>query len=487
MRSLRQKIILGYAVFAVLLIGLFVLYFLESRLIEKQIRAGSSIAEFFDVALEIRRFEKNYFLYRQRGDLRENMKYVERARQLLDDNGEAFKNLASPSRLNDLRRALIGYADAMSSHARSSGELDAQVIRNLGLGIVNTAQSLADAERAMLQANLERQRAFLLITLLGLLVLLAISGAVVSSSIVRPLKKMEQRMEMVAAGNKSRLALPTKDREISALVRAFNHVLDEISLRQQQQLIQSDRLASLGRLISGVAHEVNNPLSNISSSAQILIEDGETSGPEWRRAMLRQIDDETVRAQRIVRSLLDYARERKFARRPVPLKATIKETLLFLRNETPAKVSIHIDIPDDLTLSADKPRLQQVFLNLLKNAVEVLEGVGEIRIGAVARHADDPTAPNCLRGQAGRFPNPEVVDIDVRDNGQGIPADVLAHIFDPFYTTKEASRGSGLGLFIVREIVEEHGGCIAAESEPGRYTVFHIRLPQYAPNTTETT
>lgn len=191
MRSLRQKIILGYAVFAILLIGLFVLYFLESRLIEKQIRAGSSIAEFFDVALEIRRFEKNYFLYRQAGDLRENMKYVERARQLLDDNGEAFKNLAAPTRLSDLRHALIGYANAMSSHARSSGELDAQIIRNLGLGIVNTAQNLADAERAMLQANLKRQRAFLLITLLGLLVLLAVSGAVVSSSIVRPLKKME--------------------------------------------------------------------------------------------------------------------------------------------------------------------------------------------------------------------------------------------------------------------------------------------------------
>ncbi|MDD4879995.1 MAG: ATP-binding protein [Gallionellaceae bacterium] len=480
MSSLRQKVILGYSAFAILLIGLSVLYFLESRLIEKQIKAGAGISEFFDVALEIRRFEKNYFLYHQPGDLAENRDYVELAKRLLDDNRATFEQLAPASRLAELRRSLDVYAGHMSRYADTHDTRDARELRELGLGIVNIAQSLAATERSALQKRFEQQRTVLLFTLAGLLGLLALAAAVVSSGIVRPLHAVEQRMELIAAGNKSRLTLAPKDREIATLVRAFNHVLDEISLRQQQQLIQADRLASLGRLISGVAHEVNNPLSNISSSAQILLEDGESSGPEWRHEMLTQIDDETVRAQRIVRALLDYAREREFNRRPVLLKATIEETLLFLRNGLPPGVSIHIDIADDLSLSADKPRLQQVFLNLLKNAVEALDGAGEIRIGATLRRADDPASAQCFRAQNDRFPASEVVDIDIRDTGPGIPADILARIFDPFYTTKEASHGSGLGLFIVREIIEEHGGCIAAESEPGRLTVFHIRLPQQA-------
>lgn len=480
MSSLRQKVALGYSAFAILLIGLSVLYFLESRLIEKQIQAGAGISEFFDVALEIRRFEKNYFLYHQPGDLRENQDYVARAKRLLDENRETFEKLAPASRLTDLRHTLDRYAGHMSGYADTHDVRDARYLRELGLGIVNTAQGLAATERKALQDRFKQQRTILLYTLAGLLGLLALAAAVVSSGIVRPLHEVERRMEMIAAGNKSRLNLAPKDREIATLVRAFNHVLDEISLRQQQQLIQADRLASLGRLISGVAHEVNNPLSNISSSAQILLEDGEASGPEWRLEMLTQIDEETVRAQRIVRALLDYAREREFNRQPVLLKAAIEETLLFLRNGIPPAVSIHIDIADDLTLSADKPRLQQVLLNLLKNAVEAMDDTGEIRVDATLRRADDPHSAPCFQGQKDRFPATEVVDIDIRDSGQGIPADILAHIFDPFYTTKEASHGSGLGLFIVREIIEEHGGCISAESEPGRHTVFHIRLPRHA-------
>lgn len=480
MSSLRQKTILGYSAFAILLIGLSVLYFLESRLIEKQIEAGATIAEFFDVALEIRRFEKNYLLYHQPADLEENTAYVEHAGRLLDGNRDAFGKLAAATRLDELRASLDLYAAAMARFAADHDGQAAQTLRQLGLGIVNTAQELAAGERSELQKRFEQKRTLMLITLACLTGLLGLAAGIVSSGIVRPLHEMEQSMEAVAAGSKSRLTLTPKDREIDALVRAFNHVLDEVNLRQQQQLIQADRLASLGRLISGVAHEVNNPLSNISTSAQILLEDGEASGPEWRHDMLTQIDDETVRAQRIVRSLLDYAREREFRRRPVALKATVEETLLFLRNDAPPEVTIAIDVADDLTLSADKPRLQQVFLNLIKNAIEALEGRGEIRIHAVARRADDPASPACFQGQTSRFPTADVVDIEVEDTGPGIPADILARVFDPFYTTKEASHGSGLGLFIVREIVEEHGGLIAAESGSGRPTVFHIRLPQQA-------
>lgn len=459
MPSLRQKIVLGYSAFAVLLVGMSIRSLVELRQIEQLIDAGGQIAEFFDVALEIRRFEKNYFLYHQPQDLRENAIYLTRARQLLDQNLAAFIELAPRARVESLRKQIDRYAAQMRSIDQS--RLDAataQTIRSLGLDIVNTAQTLANAERGILRQRLDQHRHALLFTLTVLLVLLTIASFLVSRSIVRPLKAVEDSMEAIAAGNIDALQLATNDREIVSLVRASNHMLEELRLRQQQQLVQADRLASLGRLISGVAHEINNPLSNISSSAQILLEEEAPADSQWQRKILSQIDNETTRAQRIVRSLLDYARKRDFQLSAIPLKAVMEETLRFFRNDIQAQVHIQLDIPAALQVRGDKPRLQQVFLNILKNAVDALEGEGEVSIVAT-QHNDGTT------------------QIVFRDNGPGILPDVLPHIFEPFYSTKAANLGSGMGLFIVHEIIEEHGGAIHAQGSSGNGATFIIRLP----------
>lgn len=460
MSSLRQKITLGYTAFAVLLVGLSLRSLVELHQIEQQIKAGGRIAEFFDVALELRRFEKNFFLYHQLQDVRENAVYVARARQLLAENRATFVELASAVRVVALRNQIDRYAAQMSAYVQNPRDVAAgRSIRALGLDIVNTAQTLASAERGVLQVRLEQHRRALLFTLAGLLVLLTAAAFLVSRSMVRPLKEMEDSMEAIAAGSTDKLVLAAGHREMASLVRASNHMLDELRLRQQQQLIQAERLASLGRLISGVAHEINNPLSNISSSAQILLEEGATADPLWQHEILSQIDGETARAQRIVRSLLDYAHKRDFQQSAIPLHAMMEESLRFFRNEIPAQLAIRLDIPESLQVMGDKPRLQQVFLNLLKNAVDALQGAGEISISATSSDAG--------------------VEIIFQDSGPGIPSEVLPHIFEPFYSTKEASQGSGMGLFIVREIIEEHHGAIRAESTPGKGTQFYIRLPGY--------
>lgn len=458
MSSLRQKISLGYTAFAVLLVGLSVRSLVELHQIEQQIKTGGRIAEFFDVALEIRRFEKNFFLYHQAQDVRENAVYVARARQLLAENRATFVELASEVRVDALRNQIDRYAAQMNAYVENPGDVVAgRNIRALGLDIVNTAQTLASAEREVLQLRLEQHRRALLLMLAGLLVLLTAAAFLVSRSIVRPLKEMEDSMEAIAAGSTDRLVLAAGHREMASLVRASNHMLDELRLRQQQQLIQTERLASLGRLISGVAHEINNPLSNISSSAQILLEEGATADPLWQHDILSQIDGETTRAQRIVRSLLDYARKRDFQQNAIPLQAMMEESLRFFRNEIPAQLTIRLDIPEGLEVMGDKPRLQQVFLNLLKNAVDALQGAGEISISATSSDTG--------------------VEIIFQDSGPGMSGEVLPHIFEPFYSTKEASQGSGMGLFIVREIIEEHHGSIRAESVPDKGTQFYIRLP----------
>ena len=139
------------------------------------------------------------------------------------------------------------------------------------------------------------------------------------------------------------------------------------------------------------------------------------------------------------------------------------------------------EIAPDIVLPADRQRLEQAFLNLIKNALEAMGGAGEIRISAARRHLSSQAAVSLLDEGAkslGKcFHGGDAVDIEIRDNGPGIPAEILPRIFDPFFTTKDVGRGMGLGLFIVYEIIEEHNGCISAESEAGRGTVFHIRLP----------
>lgn len=457
MTSLRQKITLGYTAFAVLLVALSVRSLVELHQIEQQIKAGARIAEFFDVALEIRRFEKNLFLYHLMQDAHENAVYLNRARQLLDENHATFVELAPEARIAALRKQIERYAAQMNTYVAHPSDGAAASIRALGLDVVNTAQTLANAERGALRMRLEQHRRALLFTLAGLLMLLTVAAMLVSRSIVRPLKEMEDSMEAIAAGNTDRLTFAAADREMASLVRASNHMLEELRLRQQQQLIQTERLASLGRLISGVAHEINNPLSNISSSAQILLEEGAAADPHWLHDILIQIDGETTRAQRIVRSLLDYASKRDFQLSAIPLRAMVEESLRLFRNVMPPQLTIQLDIPESLQAIGDKPRLQQVLINLLKNAVDALQDAGEISISAAS--------------------SPAGVEMVFRDNGPGISPEVLPHIFEPFYSTKEASRGSGMGLFIVREIIEEHHGSIRAESTAGTGTQFHILLP----------
>ncbi|MDP2794743.1 MAG: HAMP domain-containing sensor histidine kinase [Sulfurisoma sp.] len=491
MKSLRQKILVAYAVIAALTAGFSLFSLIELRLLEQSIVAGEQIARYFDTSLEIRRFEKNYFLYRQPGDLDENRQFVAQARALLREHGGLFETLGTGASRAALAADLERYAALMERYAGAdASEALAGEIRATGKTIVTVAEALARAERAMLRAQVDRHRSLLLGSTAFVVVLLILIGHLLARRVVRPLKEMEERMKAVAAGRMTQLEMTAGDREIESLTQAFNHVLRELELRQGQ-LVHSEKLAALGTLLSGVAHELNNPLSNIATSSQILAEEvgvtegnprgtGGTAADEsaaFQRELIAQIDAETWRARRIVRSLLDYARDREFRAEPLPLGALIDETLRLIRGQIPVQVSVTPRIAGDLVVSGDRQRLQQLFINLVRNAVDALGGAGEVTITARITHEAGTARPpaRLLFGQCAGAG--EAVEIAVHDNGAGIATEVLPRIFDPFFTTKEIGGGMGLGLFIVFEIVEEHGGCIAVESMPDQGTTFTIRLP----------
>ena len=465
--SLRARITVAFLLVGALLVAISAVAYVELRILGDKVRAGSVVSEFLEVTLEIRRFEKNYFLYRQTEDLFEQRSYLARAGELLARHPEAFRSFGGAARIAELNDGIARYRRLMDEYAVAADragrrrELDA-LIRQDGKQLVDFAEDAERRERAMLEASLDAIQGNLVVSIGMLLALIGVAGTLVALRIVRPLKEIERHLDRIARGHRGPLDLASADREIVSLRQALDHMLDELDQRRER-LVRSEKLAALGTLLSGVAHELNNPLSNISSSVQILIEEAGELDAQQARRLHGQIDEQTERARRIVRTLLDFARDRPLRRDPVRLRELVERTIGFLAGAIPSDTRIVVAIDAELGLRGDDQRLQQALLNLVQNAVEAQEGRGEVRIAA-------------RRVPGGRDRAP-AVEIEVADDGPGIDPAIAARIFDPFFTTKDVGRGSGLGLFVAHEIVVEHGGTIDVRSSPGAGACFRIVLP----------
>jgi len=461
--SLRRKILLGYLAVAALILGISLFTFEELKRVEERILLSERIAELFDTAMEIRRFERNFFLHAQVEDYQANRREIDKLRALLAAADGGPDPLAGAGRLARLDARLAQYADLMRECGGAATTqcfgLESR-IRDNGKEIVTIAEALVGSERQTLRSSLGSFRMLLVAMVVGLTLLMIAVALALSRRVAQPLRQIETSVNAVSSGMRDKLACPSKDREIVSVVNAINHLLRELEIRQKH-LLRSEKLTSLGTMLSGVAHELNNPLSNIWTACQLLLEELGEGDIEAQRELLLRIDQQGERARNIVRTLLDFARDSGFRKEPVLLSGLIGQSLSFLKGEIPAAVAINMDIPADIALMADRQRLQQALLNLLKNAVDATGGSGEVRIEA--RHIAEADA----------------VEIVVRDNGIGIDPAILPRIFDPFFTTKDVGKGMGLGLFVVHQIVEEHEGSITVASKSGSGTAFHVRLPAH--------
>lgn len=492
MPSISARISAGFYALAFLMLVLSAFTFSDLRFLASHIREGAAVSTFVEHVMDMRRQEKNYFLYRDGVDLTAAVQQLDEALALLAENPELFQELCEARPCARLREELGDYGALLADLAFVPGEAlqdSEDAVRRAGHRLTELARGLAENERTALSEAVSQSGRWLLAAVLGVGLLGGLLGPAVARSVVRPLRQLEVDLATIAEGRFKELPPPSRDRELVSFAAAFNRMLGELENRRRQ-LLHSQKLASLGVLVSGVAHELNNPLSNISTSCQLALEELDGGDPaqvrdqvrDQIRDWLRQIDEQTERARRIVLALSDYARRRPLTLEPVEVNALIDTTLLLVRRELGRQVTVVREVPAGLAILADRQRLQQVFINLLKNAVDA--GGPEVTITLAARPLET-AAPALPRGRyrLGDLPpvrspdHPRYALVTVSDNGPGVGAEVLGHIFDPFFTTREVGQGMGLGLYIVQEIVQDLGGSIAVDSEPGRGTRFEIALP----------
>lgn len=469
--SIRKKTALAFYSLLILLVGSLFLAYSVVREVEEKVERLEMIDGFLHDTLEIRRYEKNFILYRMEGDYEEGQAYLRKIEETFYTHAGDFGTLVAKTYLDRIGLTLAGYKDHLQRLATSyqveplAEEMHRSIedaIRTAGKELTDFAELTSAKERSAIKELLDAIR--------SILVIMAIFFALVSfflvdflgRSVVKSLRILEDYIRKMSKGEAMEMPKRQVEEEIRELITTFNRMRNEIQTRQRH-LIHSEKLASLGTLLSGVAHELNNPLSNISTSAQILDEELETADPEFRRDLVVQIEEQTAKARDIVRTLLEFARIKEFRKEKLSLRGLLDETMRLFRGQVPSGVRISFDVPEDLTIHADKQRMQQVFLNLIKNSLDALGDKGAIWI--FARRLSCSNDKN------------DEVEIIVEDNGPGIPADLVERIFDPFFTTKDVGKGSGLGLSIVHDIIESHGGSITVDSRPGEGTTFVMWLP----------
>lgn len=464
--NIRQKIIVGLSIciVAVGCIGFLSHHYL--RKIEKKVHFVHIADDLKSTILEIRRYEKNYFLYGLQEDLEENSEYITIALNTMEKIAPELKGLRGATYLNTLKEKLLRYRDFMKELRSYHGMANKKVmerlkedIRNTGKELVELSEALMDFERKEILNITKLLKTQLLTGLILFLVLGTFLVPFVAKKIIRPLQVIEKTTLRIARGNFKPLPVYDTRDETQRVVEAFNRMVKELEKRQDQ-LVQAKKLSSLGTLTSGVAHQLNNPLNNISTSCQILLEEVELGDLEFIKKMLGNIHKEVNRARDIVKGLLEFSREKEFSLKLTPLSEVVEKSIRLISSQVPTGVEIITEVPEDLILKLDVQRMQEAFLNLLINATQAIESPpGEIFIKA----KKDETRKQAI--------------ITVEDTGVGIPEKLLSNIFDPFFTTKEVGAGTGLGLSIVYGIVQKHTGTISVQSKLGEGTRFTIRLP----------
>ena len=370
---------------------------------------------------------------------------------------------------------------------------------------------------------LESKKIILVSIILDAIVLIAFGSFLLSRVLVKPLKDLVRLTQKISDGDLSQKIEVTSKNEIGQLISSFNRMIERLKENQdslesylesleaankklkeaQEELIRTEKLASIGRFAAGVAHEVGNPLGAILGYTSILEREG--IDREDSKDYLKRIEKEIERINRIVRELLDFARPSKFEICEVEINKVIENTLSLLSHQKnfeniESQLDLHPNLP---MIKGDESQLSQVFINIILNAVDAMANGGILRIQTKEyivedsftdrlqrlyppRRRGDPLVSDYSRLRKSdplsalitKFPRgTQLVKTQISDTGVGIEKEDLERIFDPFFTTKAPDKGTGLGLSVSLRIVESMGGEIRVDSEVGKGSTFEVYLP----------
>ncbi len=297
-----------------------------------------------------------------------------------------------------------------------------------------------------------------------------------SEYIVAPIRRLAEITEKIADGDLNLRAPIREHDETYSLAVSFNKMLDKLQLTYQSleksmellnekhaQLVDSEKRASLGLLVSGVAHELNNPLYNISLTAETMRDGLNEYTKEEMAELIQDVVSQGKRARNIIDDLLDFARARTLTvMEKQNIVNVLRESINLVANQMRmSNIDLKQKLPDKpVYISGNKSKLEQIFVSIFTNAIQAMKGKGTLSISV--RPDDDKN-----------------VLIKISDTGQGIAKENIKNIFEPFYTTKPVGEGTGLGLSVCHSLVQEHNSEIEAESELGKGTTFTIKFPLY--------
>lgn len=418
---------------------------------------------------QARRFEKNFFLYHT--NLPDALDHAHNAQAVLDrelDDIEAvIGSTGFQSMANNLRRyeELLARLQILNrlpeSEAESEYEATEAGLRELGAVMVAEAEDLVQQEREAVDSMLALSQRIPLVILVLLIGVIIYTAIILRQQMLSPLARMMAATQRIADGDFTPLKPVRKYHdEFSHLALALNTMMIQL-VHRQNLLVQAHKLRAVGTLTAGVAHELNNPINNIMLTASGLQEDYEELSDADRLDMVGDLVGESERAQRIVRNLLDFARESSANLRPINPQRLVEETLRLAANQIKlAKVKVRGEIDSNLPpLLGDFQQLTQVLLNIVLNALDAMPDGGALTIAVRNPRGEDTIA------------------IEFSDTGTGMSEQILANVFDPFFTTKPGAKGTGLGLSVSLGIIRQHGGDILVKSKQGEGTTFTVQLP----------
>lgn len=466
--SIRLRLVVGFLLCffltgAVVVTSVVILHQLKSKLHFLE-TAGSLTYEL----QQARRYEKNYFLYST--DLEKAVLNARAAGQILDMERGNVLEVAGEVNLEALTQHLGHYIDLLEACRKkdagaewTTGEKKAleKELREHGSRLISLSESLRNKERKSIDGMLRASETVPFIFLGVLLLLIIFILRFLVGAIVSPLKRFQGYYRRIAEGDFTPIAPARRYRdEFSDLALALNRMLLEIKSNEAHSL-QAAKMAAIGTLSSGIAHELNNPLNNVAITTEALMEDLNSLSNEEKWKYLQDIYFENERAGETVKSLLDFTRIQKPERVPLDIREVVSSTRRLVANE----MSIHgvdfsMEIPDGLPkVLCALGQLRQIFLNLFINAVQAMGDGGLLKV--IAGLEEESAA----------------IKVKIIDTGVGIPQENIPHLFEPFFTTKPPGEGTGLGLSVIYGIIKKHGGNIEVESVPGQGTTFTVTLP----------